>query len=388
MSAERPNEWSCLPLIQKTAEYFSGKGIPSPRLDAELLLQHVTKLTRLELFTRLEYVIRDPELTHFRDLVRRRAAGEPVAYLTGMKEFWSLPFFVNHDVLIPRPETESLVDAALSFCRTISAPLRVLDIGTGSGCIAISLAHELSDAVFVATDISADAITVAERNATHHHVDDRISFREGSVYAPVTGERFQCVVSNPPYIAIDDNGVEAGVRAYEPHGALFAGEDGLTIFRELARGLDTVLDKDGAAFFEIGAGQAEAVCALFRAQGFDGCRAIPDLAGLLRVVRVTRHKLADDGVLPEMRVEPIVDAVAMKDDALLNQPQAEDAHVKNDSAISVKDVDDLNGDDSAPHVFLEPVLDPDTERMLDAYGEGGDDEPEESSDFEQDKEEA
>ena len=191
--------WTIGGLLQWTEQFLAQKGVESPRLDAQILLAHALGCDRIHLYTRFDEPADDNVRTGFRDLVRRRVEGCPVAYLVGRKEFYKLTFEVTPAVLIPRPATESLVLAALERLKPLAAP-RVLDLGTGSGCIAVSVARQHAGAAVVAVDASADALAVARRNAERHGVAGRIDFRAGDLFAPVAGETFDLIVSNPPYI--------------------------------------------------------------------------------------------------------------------------------------------------------------------------------------------
>ncbi|MBN1256186.1 MAG: peptide chain release factor N(5)-glutamine methyltransferase [Planctomycetes bacterium] len=281
--------WAIMPLLNTTAEYLSGKGIASARLDAELLLSHTLKLPRLELYTSFERNLTEPELAAYRELVQRRASREPIAYILGEKEFYSLPFRVTPAVLIPRPETELLAEEAISLCNAISKKSpRILDLGTGSGCIAVAVAHACPHAKIIATDISADAVKIAKENAEKNQVADRIEFRTGSIFEPVASEHFDLVLCNPPYIAENDPEVMADVSKFEPQGALYAGKDGLDFYRSLAAGLEHFLAPKGIAMFEVGAGQTEAVSELFRVAAFPHLLIKKDHAGIGRLLIVSR----------------------------------------------------------------------------------------------------
>jgi len=263
-------------VLQRSAAWLRGKGSPSARLEAELLLAHVLALGRIDLYTGADRPLGEAELEAYRTLLRRRAGGEPVAYLTGRKEFYSLELKVTRDVLVPRPETEQLVDRA----REIGGA-RVLDVGTGSGCIAVALAKHLPDAALTATDVSPAALAVARENAARHGFLERIRFLEGDLFAPLpAGERFDLVLSNPPYVA---EGQAAGVAAHEPGPALFAGPRGLDVIGRLLAGAPGVLAPGGTLLVEIGDDQADEVRALAAAH-FADVAIRKDLAGLPRLL--------------------------------------------------------------------------------------------------------
>ncbi|MCS6839729.1 MAG: peptide chain release factor N(5)-glutamine methyltransferase [Roseiflexus sp.] len=259
----------------------------TPRLDAEILLAHALGWSRARVLAGVRETISDDTLRMFRTLVQRRAAREPVAYLVGRKEFYGLEFIVDQRVLVPRPETETLVDAALEWARQRRSPhntLLIADIGTGSGCIAIALAVHLPNALIYATDLSADALTVARQNIELHGVADRVTLLWGDLLAPLP-QPVDLLVSNPPYTVLED--IDAGVRLHEPHLALNGGSDGLVVYRRLLAAAPRALRPGGALMLEIGATQAEAVMSLAR-QAFPtaAVRVVHDLAGRDRVVTV------------------------------------------------------------------------------------------------------
>jgi release factor glutamine methyltransferase len=250
------------------------------RRDAELLLMHVTGLTRTELLTHPKRKLAETQGATYRDAIARRARHEPVQYITGVQEFYGRAFAVTPAVLIPRPETEQLVEAALAIR---PRPRHILDIGTGSGILAVTLALELPHAAVMASDLSADAIAVAQRNAELLGARDRIRFRESDLFASVRErDRFDCIVSNPPYVATGE-ALEPQVRDYEPKIALYAGEDGLAVYRRLIPAAFEHLERGGQLLLEIGHGQREAVGELLRTSGFRGIRFIDDLQGIPRV---------------------------------------------------------------------------------------------------------
>jgi release factor glutamine methyltransferase len=259
-------EWTVGSLLDWTAQYFVKKGCDSPRLDAEVLLAHALKLKRIDLYARYNEAIEEDAKAKFRDLVRRRAEGCPVAYLVASKEFYSLPFFVNQDVLIPRPDTECLVDVALRIAKKENWKT-ILDLGTGSGCIAIALAKSLPQVKIVAVDISSKALAVASKNAITNKVADRVSFVLGDLFAPLEkGLAFDAIVSNPPYIPDSDiKDLDKDVKDYEPRLALSGGTDGFSIFDQILPGAGIRLNPGGHLFIEIGAPQEESSRAKFKA---------------------------------------------------------------------------------------------------------------------------
>jgi release factor glutamine methyltransferase len=221
-------------------------------------------------------------------LVQRRFAGEPMQYIAGETEFYRLPFRVDHNVLIPRPETEHLVEKTIALALEFARP-RIVDVGTGSGAIAIALARNLRAARITATEISAAAMAVARENAERNGVADRVRWVEGDLLEPVAVERFDIVVANPPYVAQRDrDSLSMEVREYEPAQALFAGEDGLEIYRRLIPAAFAVLVPGGFVALEIGFGQSDAVGALLSKSGFTKIEFSPDLQGIPRVASARR----------------------------------------------------------------------------------------------------
>jgi release factor glutamine methyltransferase len=277
-------------ILRRTTKDLTACGSPSPRLDAEVLLMRVLKTDRLQLCAHPEKNLTEAEVAGYSRWVERRRKGEPVAYIVGEKEFWSLPFEVNREVLIPRPETECLIEEVLG-CRGREADEpRIIDIGTGSGAIGVVLAGEIPAARVVATDISEGALETARRNAVRHGVAGRMEFLQGDLYAAASGT-FDIIVSNPPYIPDDAYPLlPEGIRRFEPPRALIAGPDGIAFHRRIIREGANRLNAGGLVFLEIGEGQKELVEALFRETGFyDTIRFRRDYGGIERVA-VARKK--------------------------------------------------------------------------------------------------
>jgi release factor glutamine methyltransferase len=278
------------------------------RRDTETLLVHALKKNapKTNLDTNLAWLIaHDGELlapdaaATFCDLVERRLAGEPIQYIVGEAEFYGLPFHVNRDVLIPRPETEHLVEKAIELARKLKGTgqitepriptLRIVEVGTGSGAIAVALAAALPFAQITATDISAAALAVARDNAARNGVADCIGFLEADLLDPAAHGPFDMVVSNPPYVPLSDcDSLSIEVRNYEPAQALFAGDDGLDIYRRLIPAAFGALVAGGYVLLEIGYGQQEAIQALLKKKGFAGIEFTADLQGIPRVVVARR----------------------------------------------------------------------------------------------------
>lgn len=273
--------WTVLKILQWTADYFTGKEIASARLEAELLLAATLDLDRVGLYVNFERPLDSSELAAFRAQVQRRAKGEPVQYILGETEFWSLPFTVNSAVLVPRADTEVLVEEALS---RIEGSAHLLDVGTGSGAIAVALAHEKPEIRVTALDCSEEALQVARGNAERNGVAERVSCLAGDL-AELPPGPFAMVVSNPPYIPTADcEQLMPEVRDHEPRLALDGGEDGLTAYRQLACQSAEILLPGGWLLVEVGIGQAEDVVALFEAAGLAEIKSRDDYAGIPRVV--------------------------------------------------------------------------------------------------------
>jgi release factor glutamine methyltransferase len=263
------------------------RGGPHPeraRLDAESLLLHLIQRDRAFLIAHWDKDLNAEGAVRYYALIGRRLAGAPIQYITGQTEFYGLPFRVDSSVLIPRPETEHLVEKALSLAEAFPNP-RIVDVGTGSGAIAVALAHKLPAASITAIDLSAQALALAQGNAEQNAITNRIRFLQGDLLAPVASETFHIVVSNPPYVANADRAsLAVEVRDHEPELALFAGNDGLAIYRELIPQAHTVLVPGGFIALEIGCGQHSAVSALLSASGFTQIDFTSDLQGIQRVV--------------------------------------------------------------------------------------------------------
>ncbi|MHA7629583.1 peptide chain release factor N(5)-glutamine methyltransferase [Corallococcus sp. M7] len=269
--------WTIRRILTWTTGHFEKRGVDAPRLTAEILLAHVLKTGRVRLYVDLDRPLSKDELAAFKALIERRLAGEPTNYLTGAKEFYNRPFKVDARVLIPRPETELLVEAVLHAVPK-DAPSRVLDVCTGSGCIAISVAAERPQATVLATDLSRDACALARENAQALGVAERVSVLEGDLFSPLPPDAtFRVVVSNPPYIDSGDiAGLSAEVRR-EPRLALDGGPDGLVALRRVIQGARRVLEPGGLLALEMGETQGSAVLELLRAAGYSDARVEKDL---------------------------------------------------------------------------------------------------------------
>lgn len=273
--------WTVLKVLEWTAGYFRERGIESARLDADLLLAATLKVDRVGLYLRYDQPLLPAELSEFRARVTRRAHHEPLAYILGEVEFWSLKFSVSPAVLIPRPDTEVLVEEALARGQ---GEARVLDVGTGSGAIAVALAVERPAWQVTALDVSHDALAVAQANAARHQVGGRMRFLHGDL-ARLPAEKFDLIVANPPYIPSDDLlNLMPDVRDYEPHLALDGGPDGLGAYRALSAQAPAHLRPGGWLLVEIGQGQQAAVAELLAQSGLRDIGSRADYAGIVRVV--------------------------------------------------------------------------------------------------------
>ena len=260
-------------------------GSPTARRDAELLLMRAAGRDRAWILTHPEASLTPEQSAQLEDWIARRAQHEPIQYILGETEFYGLAFTVTPDVLIPRPETEHLVEATLEKVEP-DAPVRICDIGTGSGAIAVALAHALPGARVMALDICPSALEVAAGNARRHGVAERITFLESDLLSALRDERFDVFVSNPPYVS-DDEVLEAQVRDYEPHAALFAGPTGLEIYERLIPQAHEVLVPGGWLLMEIGHGQRDALAALLGT--WDGVEFCADLQGIPRIAIAQRR---------------------------------------------------------------------------------------------------
>ena len=259
------------------------------RLDAEaLLLLALPKINRARMMAHKDEAVGSLGVAAMSSLVKRRLSGEPIQYIAGETEFYRLPLYVSRDVLIPRPETEHVVEKVVHLAAGFGKP-RIVDVGTGSGAIAVAIRHEWPDAIVTATDISEAALQLARRNAEHLKYADQIRFMRGDLLAPVAGEPFDIVVSNPPYVANRDrDSLSVEVRDFEPAQALYAGEDGLAVYRRLIPAAFGALVPGGYIALEIGYEQSEAVRALLAESGFTEIGIAADLRGIPRVASARR----------------------------------------------------------------------------------------------------
>lgn len=284
-----------LEAINLTRDFFRTRGIENPRLDAEILLAHVLGCERIDLYVNFDRHLDSDARARYRELVRRRAAREPLQYLTGVVEFMSLRLRVNENTMIPRPETELLVETAIGILHKEPEAKNVLDIGTGCGNIAVAIAHALPSVRVFATDISRGALAVARKNAESLGVGDRITFLEGDLFEPLKQESlymtFDMVVSNPPYVSISEKeSLAPEVAMHEPAVAIFAGEDGAYFHKRIIFEGKKFLTPGGTMILEVGAGQADTVAALFLQDGaYCDIEKLKDYGGVERIVMARRR---------------------------------------------------------------------------------------------------
>ncbi len=279
--------WTVKRLLEWTTRHLATKGAEAPRLDAEVLLAHALECKRIDVYTRFDVEPDEEARGRYRELVRRRTEGCPVAYLVGRKEFFSLELEVGPAVLIPRPDSESVVQECLALAKEMAAP-RVLDLGTGSGNLAIAVAKYHKGAQVTALDLSADALAVARRNAEKHGLAERVQFLEGDLFGPIlAGETFDFIVSNPPYIPTADiANLGIGVRDFEPHRALDGGGDGFEMFDRIVAQAPAFLAPGGYLILEIGSPQeAESRRRIGEQAGYQLAATIRDGSGHPRVLR-------------------------------------------------------------------------------------------------------
>ena len=264
--------WTIKKLLDWVSGYFADKGVDAPRLSAELLLCHVLGLERIQLYTLFDRAVDPPQLAALRALVKRAGEHEPVAYLVGRCEFYSLPLTITPDCLIPRPETEGLVEKAVHFLRQRQGTQQVLDLCTGSGCIAAAIAKNTKDANIIATDISDAALKVAAENIEKLKLTEKVRLLCGDLFDPIIegldAAKFDLIVSNPPYVSeIEYESLDKNVKDYEPAHALLAGADGLDVYKRIAEKVDDFLKPDGVLMMEIGYAQGKAIRELLEQTG-------------------------------------------------------------------------------------------------------------------------
>jgi len=288
-------DWTIQKLLNWTVEYFTEKGLDSPRLSAELLISCVLQIKRIELYTQFDKPVEKQQLDTLHDLVRRAAKHEPIAYLTGKTEFYSLELFITRDCLIPRPETELLVERAIKFLRSGTPPQSVCDLCTGSGCIAAAIAKNVPQATITATDISDAALEVAAKNIESHGLTSRVKLLCGDLFDPVMPEldtgKFDLIVCNPPYVSSSEfEKLDRNVKDYEPKQALAGGVNGLDIYRRIVEKAEQFLKPGGALMLEIGYKQGLAV------------REMLEQAGYLTDIKIEKDHHDNDRIAMALRI--------------------------------------------------------------------------------------
>ena len=276
--------------LTSAVEQLESSDVGSPRLNAEILLMFVLGVNRAYLYAHPERELTNEEQVRYDEAILQRAGDVPSQYITGHQEFWGLDFLVSPAVLIPRPETEHLVETVLKLASEVPAP-RIVDVGTGSGCIALALAHERKSAEIYGVDLSAEALEIARANAARLQLDSRVRFLESNILGALAGRRdFDFVVSNPPYVGFDEaDKVQRSVFQYEPKMAVFAGDNGLDVIRPLIKQAHPALKPGGYVAMEIGFSMRDPVLALFDPAVWDEPTVVPDLQGIPRVI-ITRRR--------------------------------------------------------------------------------------------------
>ena len=286
-----PKAWCIKTLLETATDYLADKGIENARLNAEVLLAHLLHVQRISLYLNFEQPLTEKELSGFRSLIKRRLKHEPLQYITGKQEFWSLSFQVNPHVLIPRPETEILVEQAMNLATALAeegTQLRFLDLGTGSGVIAVAMAKQIPESLVFATDISGKALDVARANAQAHGVSSNITFVQGDLFEPLMLEKpaFHLIASNPPYVCTHEiSGLQSEVALYEPRAALDGGKDGMDYLKEIIKQAPRFLLPGGWLLLEMSPYQVEkALFALTETDVYQNTKAVQDYSHHQRVI--------------------------------------------------------------------------------------------------------
>ena len=283
------DQWTISGILSWTQGHFEKWRPETPRLDAELLLAFVLGCSRLDLYLKADQPLNQKERKAYRELVQQRADGCPIAYLIGEKEFWSLNFLVDKNVLTPRPETEIMIETALNC----PSPFKILDLGTGSGVLAIVMAKKVPDCEVVALEIDPKALSIAKENAKVHGVDDRVEFIYGDLKKVDWRGKYSMILSNPPYIpSVDIQKIMPEVKNYEPLKALDGGLDGLDFYRDIIPKASDQLEKNGYLILEIGHSQAGEVTGIFEnSSSYNNIQVIPDYSGYDRVIKAQRKSV-------------------------------------------------------------------------------------------------
>ncbi len=278
-------------VMQIGSRHLRESGVLESRLESRILLCHSAGLSAERILSLSNKRVSTEVLVPFLDALRRRMSGEPIAYIMGVKEFWSLKFYVDNSTLIPRPDSETLVSAVINHLKkTDSSKTKILDLGTGSGCLLLSILHSYPGIMGFGVDINESACRVAARNAKHHGLNSRASFFNGD-WAKAIGDRFDIVISNPPYIAAEEiSSVSREVLEYEPQGALFAGVDGLDSYRLIAKDISRIIVSGGSVFIELAKDNSGNVKQVFEEEGFICANIWRDLANIERCAEFIRQK--------------------------------------------------------------------------------------------------
>ena len=277
-------------ILNKATEILHESGIAEPRREANSLLAFALEKDKTFLIAHSEYELSSEEKSKFENFLTRRANREPFQYITGKQEFYGLDFIVTKDVLIPRPETELIVESAIEILKNIENP-RFCEVGAGSGCISVSILHENTSATAIALDISEKALTLARKNAEKHHVSDRLELKISDVFDNLKAEKFDLIVSNPPYIDAEDFAdLQREVRDFEPQFALTDGKDGLSIIEEIIKTAPNFLKSEGFLLMEIGFNQSIKVCEMFSPNLWQSIEFLPDLQGIPRMLKAEKGK--------------------------------------------------------------------------------------------------
>ena len=269
-------------ILYKTSAQLLQSGIDNPMMEARIMLAYILNVSTSYLVTNSNYVVEPGKIQALDQMMIRRCNREPLAYITGIKEFWGLNFAVDRNTLIPRPDSEILVEAALNFAKQLTEPIKILDLGTGSGCLLLALLYELPNASGIGVDQSLKALGVAQHNANQLQLSDRVQFIQDD-WANSVNERVDIVITNPPYIKIADIcNLAPEIKMYEPHQALFGGIDGLECYRKLLPRASQLLTDHGCLFAEIGQGQEDAINAIATHNKFELVKQHRDLQGIIR----------------------------------------------------------------------------------------------------------
>lgn len=279
------SDWTIKKLLNWSADYFKEKGIEQGRLESEILLAHLLQIGRLDLYLQFDRPMDPNDLSSYKALIKRRLEHEPVAYLVGKKEFWSRDFYVDKNVLIPRPETEHIIEVVLDHYENRTQDLSGFEVGVGSGCLSITLLSEFKNLNMSAVDVSEGALAIAQKNSEYHGVDYRLKLEECDFLKNKPTEKFDVIISNPPYISKSEmQTLDPTVKDHEPHLALQADDEGLAFYKALAPFVKSSLNEGGVFAVEVGETQADTVSKLFKDAGLATVAIKKDLAGHSRVV--------------------------------------------------------------------------------------------------------